>query len=79
LPNGVVNQAYHQQLMGAHVDSWYVVDSALPPGLQLSTSGLITGTPTLAGSYTFTIEADQSSAYGTPTVDQVLTIVITSS
>ncbi len=38
--------------------SWSIVAGALPPGLSLGTSnGVIAGTPTLAGSYVFTVRA----------------------
>jgi hypothetical protein len=36
--------------------------SALPPGLQLSTSGLISGTPTAPGSYTVTVAVSDSTS-----------------
>jgi large repetitive protein len=42
--------------------SWAVVSGSLPPGLALSTSGLISGTPTLAGSFSFTIRVSDSGA-----------------
>lgn len=38
--------------------SWAVIDGILPPGINLSTStGIISGTPTRAGTYTFTVQA----------------------
>jgi len=37
--------------------SWSVSAGALPPGLNLSTTGLFSGTPSKAGTYTFTITA----------------------
>ena len=37
-----------------------LVGGSLPPGLSLMPSGAITGTPTTAGSYTFTVSAAQS-------------------
>ena len=37
-----------------------LVSGSLPPGLSLTPSGAITGTPTTAGSYTFTVSAAQS-------------------
>ena len=40
---------------------WTVIGGALPPGLNLSTSGVLSGAPTTAGTYTFLIEAADSS------------------
>ena len=37
---------------------------ALPPGLSISNGGVITGTPTAVGTYTFTVEVD-NGAYAT--------------
>lgn len=37
---------------GAEPLSWTVASGALPPGLNLSTNGSVTGIPTLAGTYT---------------------------
>ncbi len=39
---------------------WTVVGGVLPAGLNLSTSGILSGTPTTAGNYTFLIEAADS-------------------
>jgi hypothetical protein len=46
---------------GEGVVSFYVGEGAtLPPGMFLSESGVLSGTPTLEGSYIFTIEAVDS-------------------
>lgn len=37
------------------VYSWALNNSALPPGLSLSSSGLISGTPSASGNYNFTV------------------------
>ncbi|MDQ6788078.1 MAG: putative Ig domain-containing protein [Acidobacteriota bacterium] len=37
-----------------------ITGQSLPPGLSLSTSGTISGTPTAAGTYTFTVKATDS-------------------
>jgi large repetitive protein len=59
LPGGQAGTAYSQQLTGAGGTAPYYFSlaegSPLPPGLNLSSSGLISGTPTAPGTYTFTI------------------------
>jgi large repetitive protein len=35
---------------------WSVVSGALPPGVTISSGGLISGTPTEAGTFTFTVQ-----------------------
>jgi hypothetical protein len=42
--------------------TWTVTTGNLPPGLNLSSLGAIAGTPTIAGTYTFTIHATDASA-----------------
>ena len=60
LPNGVVNVAYTVTLAaggGILPYTWSIVDGSLPPGLTLSpSSGDITGTPTVAGTFSFTVQ-----------------------
>lgn len=54
--------------------TWAVVAGSLPPGLSLSAAGAITGTPSLAGTYNFTVQAtDTLGAAGT----RALSITIT--
>jgi Putative Ig domain len=53
--------------------SWSLVSGSLPPGLTLSTTGTISGTPTALGSFAFTVKATDSVG-GTST--QALTITI---
>lgn len=40
--------------------SWLLTDGALPPGLKLASSGILSGTPVKTGSYTFTIRVTDS-------------------
>jgi len=78
LPSGQVGTPYSQQLVargGAPgVYTWRLVSGMLPPGLNLSSNGLISGTPTMPGIYNFTVEVTD----GSQTVQQPLSITITS-
>ncbi len=78
LPNGTVNSAYSVTLHsggGVGTITWSVSQGSLPPGLSLSSSGTISGSPTTAGTTNFTISASDS---GTPqqTKTQGLSITI---
>ena len=42
--------------------SWSVVSGSLPPGLSLSSAGVISGTPVLAGTFSFTVQVADSSS-----------------
>jgi hypothetical protein len=61
LPNGTVNQAYNRPVQasgGTQPLTWNIVagSGTLPPGLNLnSTTGAISGTPTTAGTSSFTV------------------------
>lgn len=58
LPSGDFNAPYSQQLdqeFGLEsTEQWSIIAGALPAGLTLSPSGLISGTPTDGGNFTFT-------------------------
>ena len=60
LPAGVVHQTYRvalQAIGGAKPYRWSVINGSLPPGLKLSSAGIIAGKPTIAGPATFTAYA----------------------
>jgi 6-phosphogluconolactonase (cycloisomerase 2 family) len=60
LPAGTVGSAYSQTLATANSQgtvSFAVTGGALPAGLSLSSGGIISGTPTTAGTYSVTIQA----------------------
>jgi hypothetical protein len=66
-PSGTVGQPYSKQLNGAGgcgpalPYQYKVISGNLPPGISLSSSGLASGTPTQAGSYSFWVDlSDQN-------------------
>ena len=79
LPNGALTSAYSATLAasgGTQPYTWSQSGS-LPPGLQLNaTSGAISGTPTTAGSFTFTAQLTDNSTPPQSATKQ-LTITIT--
>jgi hypothetical protein len=82
-PNGVVTVVYSEDfdLIPASPPTTYtVVSGSLPPGLALSNVsgdiGRISGTPTTAGTYTFTMRA--TNAWGTADKAFTITVVVVS-
>lgn len=63
LPNANLNVPYSHQVVASPASTYTfaITSGSLPPGLTLSPSGLLSGTPTLAGGYTFTITATDTS------------------
>jgi hypothetical protein len=78
LPNGKVGDAYLQTLTATggipSPYTWSIISGSLPAGLVLSGStGVIAGTPTTAGTSTFTVQAqDNSSNSGTMALSLVI-------
>jgi hypothetical protein len=77
LPGGVVGSAYSATLTatgGAGPRVWSAF-GALPPGLTLSPAGVLTGTTTSVGSFTFTIRVTDATQLAelTVTVDVIAT------
>lgn len=59
LPAGTVGTAYSVQLSvtgGTPPIVWAISAGSLPPGISLTSDGAITGTPTKAGAYLFTVK-----------------------
>lgn len=58
LPNGTVGVAYAQTIVGSGGAAPYfftLASGTLPTGLTLTAAGVLAGTPTTAGSFTFTV------------------------
>jgi large repetitive protein len=72
LTAGRVNSAYSYTFKGSGGTSWSISAGSLPPGLTFTsvntTTATLTGTPTLYGTYTFTVK------YGTATCNCTLVI-----
>ena len=74
LDDGTVNTSYSETLNAdGSPTSWEVTDGSLPAGLTLDEStGLISGTPTTAGTSTFTVKA--ANDYGSDSKELSITI-----
>jgi hypothetical protein len=56
IPDGCVGERYVFALYGDCADNrWIVASGDLPPGIELSNTGVLSGTPTLEGIYLFTV------------------------
>jgi hypothetical protein len=69
LPSGTVGIPYSQTLTasggsGSYSWGWAAATATLPAGLTLSSSGLIGGTPTTAGSYSVTVTVTDTAVTG---------------
>ena len=61
VPNQRIGLPTSFQLDAGSVDSYVIQSGALPTGLSISTLGLISGTPTSAGPFEFTVRATNST------------------
>jgi putative Ig domain-containing protein len=78
LPAATVGRAYNYTLVttgGTGLATWRVSGGALPAGFGLVANGALTGTPTAAGTFTFTVEAtDAGWAGNVATMELKLTV-----
>lgn len=74
-PSGFANEPYSFTFVatGAAPIVWTRTSGTLPPGLTLSTAGVLSGTATAAASFSFTVQADNQNA---PVATQSVTIQI---
>jgi hypothetical protein len=81
LPSGPVNAAYNQTITasgGTGTKTFAATAGTLPTGLTLSTAGVLSGTPTAAGSFDFTVTAtDSVGATGSHAYTVVISPVLT--
>ena len=70
LPGATVGVTYNQPITaggGTAPYTYSVVAGAIPPGLSVSSAGVVSGTPTTAGSFNFTVIArDSTTGPGAP-------------
>jgi hypothetical protein len=80
LPSAAVSSAYSQSVSASGGTSPYtytVTSGSLPAGLTLSSAGVLSGTPTSGGSFSFTITAtDASTGTGPYTGAQAYTLIV---
>src|SRR5271165_2442545 len=65
LPVGAIGDAYREGLAatgGQQPYTWTIDSGALPPGLSLTPDGVISGTPTTVGNYSFTLRVTDSQS-----------------
>ena len=78
LPSGTQSMVYNQSLAavgGTAPYSWSLFSGTLPSGLTLSTSGQVSGTPTILGTSNFTVKVTDSSVPA-QTTTQALSITV---
>ena len=80
-PAAVVGTAYSTTLTatgGTTPYTWSVNAGTLPPGLTLSSAGVLSGTPTAAGSYPFTVNViDKNNGIATTSITLVVSAGLT--
>jgi putative Ig domain-containing protein len=82
VPNGTVSGAYSQTVTasgGTGPYTFSISSGALPAGLLLSSSGAVTGTPTISGTANFTVRAlDSVGGVGTRSYTMTVAALVTS-
>jgi N-acetylneuraminic acid mutarotase len=65
LPDATPQQFYSQVLVasGTGTLTWSLTGGSLPPGLNLTSNGTISGTPTTAGTFSFTARVSNGSSF----------------
>ncbi len=79
LPNGALNTGYSVNLVatgGVGPYTWSITAGSLPSGLSLSSSGLISGTPSATGTSSFTARVTDSETPTAASLTQALAIIV---
>jgi hypothetical protein len=77
LPSATVGTAYREQLAasgGSAPYTFVITSGQVPAGLTLSAAGLLSGTPTTAGTATFAVQASNST--GVTSAPKTLTVTV---
>ena len=61
-------------MTGGISPAWTLSSGALPPGLTLSTAGVLSGTPTQGGTFNFTVRVDASGSFATKAFSLTVTV-----
>jgi hypothetical protein len=77
LPNAHVNTPYSQVIPFALIGTFALVSGSLPSGLTLSSTGVLAGTPTTSGSYTFTVSIETTQPMSIVTNYLNVTVTVT--
>lgn len=79
LPDATLNKSYSAQLQasgGGTPYTWSIIGGALPPGLSLSSGGLISGAPTGTGTFAATFQVADSTLTAPQTAMTNLSILV---
>ena len=79
IPGATANSAYSQTLSasgGVAPYSYAVTAGALPAGLSLSSAGLLSGTPTVSGTFNFTVTVTDSTGGTAATATRAYSLVV---
>ncbi|HYT39580.1 MAG TPA: Ig-like domain repeat protein, partial [Acidimicrobiia bacterium] len=82
LPAGTVNSPYSATLAatgGKSPSTWALATGTLPPGLTLSSAGVVSGTPTAPVTSTFTVRVTDSTTPTAQTANGAFTITVATS
>ena len=80
LPDGAVNVSYTKALevAGDSVITWSITEGNLPDGLSLSSDGIISGMPIKAGTYEFSVKAENNAGSDIKNLSIFISTVLTS-
>jgi LPXTG-motif cell wall-anchored protein len=78
LPDGTAGAAYSATVVstGRPAPTFSVTGGTLPPGLSLDSAGVITGTPTTPGTFTFTVTTNNAVSGIPGTAQRTLSITV---